>query len=266
MYIKAYHGRIQEKPLWAGVDASVYGCIKQSIKTPSFFFPQASHIHKSLSGHVSPEKFIATLKGRNAEPTPSITQYLQEGLDIANALPWLDRGGQASRWDCAIIYALAKSIQPDRIIETGTGTGATGYCALRGAQGAVLHTFDMEEEGSGDDGVPYKRWADLPRNGVGQFIGEEMEDSVRFILGDIRQTLPQWVASENSHRQNPDGIDLVILDSAHTPEQQVFEAETLAPLMTKGSVMLCDDTTYGWGQWSGSNLNCGFLGGIRIDP
>lgn len=257
MYIKAYHGRIQEKPLWAGVDASVYGCIRQSLKKPSFFFPQASHIQKSLSGHVSPERFISTLKGRNS---PAIEKHLQKGMKIANDLPWLDRGGQASRWDCAIIYALARMLRPDRIIETGTGTGATGYCALRGAQGAHLYTFDREEEGSGDDGVPYKRWSELPRKGVGQFIGEEMEDSVFFIMGDIRQTLPRWVASEKG---KPTGLDLVILDSAHTPEQQVFEAEALFPLISKGSVMLCDDTTYGWGRWSESYLNCGFLGGIR---
>lgn len=260
MYIKAYHGRIQNSPLWAGLDASIYGCVKGLLNAHGYsLLPQVGHIFKSVSAHTAPAEFVRELA---SFPLPEIDSRLQEGLKAANSLPWLSTGGQASRWDCAIIYAIASILQPRRIIETGTGIGATGYCALRGAQDAHLYTFDMERGGAGVDGVPYKRWGDLPRGGVGQFITEDMADRVSFIMGDIRDTLPAWVDAQHEgfKFERP---DLVILDSAHTPEHQAFEANLLLPLIKSGSVMLCDDTTYGWSRFAKSYLNCGFLGGLR---
>ena len=268
MEIPIYHKAITKNALAAGLDATVYGTLKQGLRSPGltaglFMGKQFVHIMRSLSFHQSPEDFISLLLPELSET--HIKDLLKEGLELAEEMARPERGGAASRWDCAIVYAVAKGMKPEEVIETGTGVGATSLMALRGTDGApaaTLTTFDREESVTGDDAIPYYRWEELPLSGVGRLIPEQDQDRVVFVLGDIRQTLPKWVHEERLSPRNPVRA-LVILDSLHTPEHQRFEMEYIWPVLAEGSVVLCDDTTYGWSEHVGTYINCGFLGGIK---
>ena len=266
MQIPIYHKAISHSAFAAGLDAVVYGMLKQGLKSPGFdsgvfMGSQTAHIARSVLGHRKPFDFISDLCPEISERL--LTRYLEEGYSIASSMPVIDKGGAAALWDCAIVYALAKAVAPEEIIETGTGIGATSCMALRGTFHYVqLTTFDREEDVVDDDGITYARWDDRPRSGVGYLIPKNEERRVSFELGDIRQTLPAWIEKERLSPRTPTKA-LVILDSMHTPEHQIFEADSIWPILKEGSVILCDDTTYGWSKWANSFLNCGFLGGIR---
>ena len=253
MNIPFYHSQIARSPLAAGMDAAIYGLIRQSMKTPGFFMNQAKHIYHSAKSHRNPVNFLGHLF---PEYSPEQREYFFiEGLKVSRTLDRFDRGGAASDFDGALIYAAAQLGDPDVIIETGTGMGGTTYAALQGCE-ARAYTFDREEGVADLDGVPYARWRELPMQGVGRLIPEEMEERVVFVLADIKRTLPCWVADRKPMKS------LVILDSLHTPEHQAYEIKTLKPILAPGSVVLCDDTTSAWSEWAGF-LNCGLMGGIR---
>lgn len=266
MEIPVYHKAVAKNALTAGLDASVYGMVKQGLSAPGyssggFMGRQLVHIGKSLLAHRGPSRFLKELFPETL--ADKLEQYLDEGYEIALGLPRPNRGGAASNWDCAIVYATAKALNPAEMIETGTGVGATSCMALRGSHESTrLITFDRVEEITGHDAIPYYRWDELPRGGVGQLIPGTDEHRVDFILGDIKETLPAWVEHERLSPRNPT-LALVILDSLHTPEHQEFELAQLWPALADGSIVLCDDTTYGWSNWINSYSNCGFLGGIR---
>jgi len=269
MEIPIYHKAIQKSAFAAGLDAVVYGMVKQTFTAPGikagrFMGSQVAHIARSVMSHKEPLDFLVDLI---PEKQPGeLKSYLEEGYAVAARMPRVEKGGAAANWDCAIVYAVAKAMNPDEIIETGTGVGATTCMALRATSDSstpqTVTTFDREDETVDSDGIFYARWRELPRAGVGQLIPEHEENRTVFVLGDINHTLPRWINEERLSPRNPIKA-LVILDSMHTPEHQIFEAETLWPVLKEGSVILCDDTTYGWSSWAESYMNCGFLGGIR---
>ena len=268
MEIPIYHKAITMNALASGLDATIYGTLKQGLRSPGkdsgvFMGRQFVHIMRSLAEHKSPEEFISTLVPELSELDAK--ELLREGLEIADTMERPDRGGAASRWDCAIVYAISRALRPDEVIETGTGVGATSLMALRGTDGnphVSLTTFDREESVTGDDAIPYYRWEEMPLSGVGRLIPEQDRERVVFVLGDILETLPRWIHDERLSPRTPVRA-LVILDSLHTPEHQIFEMEHLWPILADGSVVLCDDTTYGWTDTVGTYSNCGFLGGVK---
>tara|TARA_R100000808_G_scaffold1155_1_gene5444 strand:- start:15433 stop:16263 length:831 start_codon:yes stop_codon:yes gene_type:complete len=275
VYIPGYHNNVAKNAFTAGLDASVYGMVRQtsSVKSWQFFKRQLGHIVKSIAAHKSPGDFVESLFPE-CDPL-AIQKLLHEGYELAQNLERPDRGGAAGNWDCAIVFTITRLMIPNEVIETGTGIGATTFMALKGSprvteswpRGNMTYsvgvtTFDREESITDDDAIPYYRWEELPLGGVGQLVPEEDSDRVTFVLGDIRETLPEWIRDQRLSPRTPTKA-LVILDSMHTPEHQQFELGQLWPVLETGSVILCDDTTYGWTDWIGSYNNCGFLGGIR---
>ena len=66
MEIPVYHKAIATNPLAAGLDATIYGTIKQGLSSPGrssglFMGRQIMHIFRSVAAHQSPPDFIRGL-------------------------------------------------------------------------------------------------------------------------------------------------------------------------------------------------------------
>jgi predicted O-methyltransferase YrrM len=172
--------------------------------------------------------FIAEATG---EPVDELRGYLRElagdtelhGL-LRARIDRRDRSGRALVGRRAGWYILVRALRPKVVLETGTDVGmgsavlarALQRNAERGGTHGHLWTFDFAHDAG---------WA----------TPDALRDWITLVPGDLRQTLPATVA------ELPGAIDLMIHDSDHAPDHELFEFRTVGTHLASRGVLLTDN-------------------------
>jgi hypothetical protein len=139
------------------------------------------------------------------------------------------------------LYAMARLLRPDHVVETGVSSGVSSahfLLALRRNRRGVLHSIDLPTPqrgarfGSRDSPVA------LP---PGRTSGWAVPQSVRtgwdLRIGRSEEILPRLVEELPS-------IGLFLHDSLHTPAHLTFELATIRPKLERGAIVLADNTVW----------------------
>jgi len=124
-----------------------------------------------------------------------------------------------------VVYALARAIRPEHIVETGVCYGVTtGYLlqALHENGAGHLHSIDLPPLGEN---------ADLF---VGCLIPEELKRRWTLHRGSSRRLLPGILQKQGR-------IQMFVHDSLHTRANMRREFCTVWPFMSPGSILVSDD-------------------------
>lgn len=121
-------------------------------------------------------------------------------------------------WDAWLIQEAIYEVKPALIVETGTNQGGSAffYASLFDlmGQGRII-TVDIE------------KMHDVSHSRIEFLIGSSVEESI----------FTQMKAAA----EQADGPVMVILDSHHSQEHVARELELYSPLVSKGSLLLCQD-------------------------
>lgn len=138
------------------------------------------------------------------------------------------RFGRRAGW-----YALARVMQPEHIIETGTDKGL-GSCAIAAA---------------------------LLRNGHGRLTTMDVNpDSGYLVTGKYAEVVDRVLGNSVDLLKNEDSpVDLFLHDSLHTFEHETAEFEAVAPRLAPGAVVLSDnahdsDALSRWAETTGRSF------------
>jgi len=127
------------------------------------------------------------------------------------------------------IYALAKTMRPDQILEVGTYAGGTaigwGRAILENKKGKLISVdSDVYSRGT----FPDVTRANLRTLGL-------PDTAFELIAGDSKQVLPSLKGPYTN------AFDLVLVDGDHTYEGALRDIENCIPLVKKGGLLLVHD-------------------------
>lgn len=162
---------------------------------------------------------------------PDLRRFLQELQDDRELHGWLrakvdrhDLSGRALVGRRAGWYILLRALKPKVVLETGTDVGMGSAVLARALQRNAedggprghLWTFDFN---------PTAGWA----------TPDALRPWVTLVPGDLRQTLPATL------QRLPGPVDLMIHDSDHSYDHEMFEFRTVGPHLAKEGVLLTDN-------------------------
>jgi hypothetical protein len=159
------------------------------------------------------------------------------------------------------LYALVRALRPRVIVETGVAEGVSSAFFLRALQDngdGQLYSIDLPPSSTHlADGWAYY----MPEHETsGWVIPENLKHRWHLILGDSASELPRLLNSLVE-------IDMFLHDSLHTRKHQMFEYETAWPFIKRNGLLLSNDLSTAFVQFShrlhSSPLHYGDLGGIR---
>lgn len=190
-------------------------------------FTYGVHNEADLPGFVG-----AALEGHPSAPSlDELRAYLAELAQDAELHGWLttrlgrhDLSNRALFGRRAGWYILMRALKPTVVLETGTDVGMGSALLARamqrnyadGGPKAHLWTFDFNDDAG---------WA----------IPDSLRPWVTLVPGDLRKTLDAALAGL------PGPIDLMIHDSDHTYEHEMFEFTTVGPHLARDGVLLTDN-------------------------
>ena len=134
-------------------------------------------------------------------------------------------GGQMSTVEASAIYALVRSIKPEKVVETGVADGATSAFILRALEDnrkGKLYSIDLPSERLPPGKAPGWIVSDDLRHRWDLRIGGS-EDSLEPLLKELGR------------------IDCFLHDSLHTYEHMIFEFRTTWPYLCPGGLFLSHD-------------------------
>jgi len=167
--------------------------------------------------------FVATVTGSRVDAVRGYLAELQDDAELRRVLAGgLARSSRSATVDRVIRYgrrigwyAFVRALRPEFVVETGTnrgfGSAVIAAALLRNGRGR-LATVDFDDR-SGELIVP-------PYD---QVIEHVVGDSVEFLAGPVARRQP---------------IDLLIVDSSHTPENDRAELDAATPLLAPDAVVL----------------------------
>jgi len=183
-------------------------------------------------------------------PTPNakIARVLGE---LGELVPWeeeirrrhQDEGGRSFAQFRAPfeLYAMARLLAPDHIIETGVSSGVSSahfLAALRRNGRGTLHSIDLPTAQRGVAfGARDSPVALPPGRATGWAIPSALRTGWDLRIGPSRKLLPKLIGEIDS-------LGLFLHDSLHTPAHLTFELTTVAPRLRPGSVVLADNTVW----------------------
>ena len=139
------------------------------------------------------------------------------------------------------LYALARLLEPEHIVETGVSSGVSSahlLVALRRNRRGRLHSIDLPTRQDANalraDESPV---ALPPGKETGWAVPESLRPRWDLRLGPSQTILPKLA------RELP-RIGLFLHDDLHTPEHLTFELETIRPCLTPSAVVLADNTVW----------------------
>lgn len=124
-----------------------------------------------------------------------------------------------------LCYACVRALSPDCVIETGVCYGVTSAFILQALQkngAGTLRSIDVPPLGS------------QAQKFVGWAIPNELKHRWRLFLGPSKSYLPKIV-------EEIENVELFLHDSKHTYQNILRELETIAPKLSRQSVVLADD-------------------------
>jgi predicted O-methyltransferase YrrM len=161
-----------------------------------------------------------------------LDDYLRELAADEELHRWLrtkmqrhDRTGRALIGRRAGWYILVRALKPQVVLETGTDAG----------MGSAVLARALERNAEGGEGPRGHLWTFDSIHDAGWATPEPLRGWITVVPGDIRQTLLTTV--ENL----PGPIDLMIHDSDHAYEHEMFEFRTIGPHLAEHGVLLTDN-------------------------
>jgi len=143
------------------------------------------------------------------------------------------------------LYAMIRTVKPDRTIETGTANGySTSFIlkALEKNDRGILYTIDYPEvegkEYPPDDFYKEKGGAVIPKGRQsGWLVPDALRERCKLFIGRSQDILPQLFKTVGE-------IDIFFHDSEHTYKAMLFEFETAWPYLRPGGILLAHDVNW----------------------
>jgi len=191
--------------------------------------------------------WIAALTGANRREIGEVLEELEALLPLEEEIRHrhLAAGREVYAQICAPfeLFAIARLLRPDHILEAGVSSGVSSahfLAALRRNRRGRLHSIDLPlrqrgpalARGESHVAVP-------PGRESGWAVPERLRERWDLRLGPSQELLPALVAEL-------DGIGLFLHDDLHTPAHLAFELETVRPKLVPEAVVLADNT-----RWTG---------------
>ena len=189
--------------------------------------------------------WVAALTGANRRAISDVLEELEALLPLEEEIR--HRHLAAGRESYAQIrapfelFAIARLLRPDHIVEAGVSSGVSSahfLAALRRNKRGRLHSIDLplrqkgERLTRGESSV-----AVPPGHATGWAVPERLRDRWDLRIGPSEELLPRLV-------QELDGVGLFLHDDLHTPTHLAFELATVRPHLTRGAVVLADNTVW----------------------
>ncbi|MFD9129978.1 CmcI family methyltransferase [Kitasatospora sp. NPDC059571] len=174
--------------------------------------------------------FVATATGTGVDAVRGYLREVKEDDRLAAVIgATLARSPRRATTDPVVRYgrrlgwyAFVRALRPEFVVETGTNRGlgsvVTAAALLRNGSGTVA-TVDLDDR-AGELIVP-------PYDAV---IEHVTGDSLDFLAGPVARRRP---------------IDLLLVDTGHTPEHERAELDAATPLLAPGAVVLATKS-YCW--------------------
>jgi len=134
------------------------------------------------------------------------------------------------------LYRMAKDLQPEVVIETGTNLGVSTFFILKAlSENGRGHLFSID--------LPHAQYSlrgerhedYLPRGlPPGWVVPASLRRRWTLILGNARTELPRLL-------DTLDHLDMFLHDSEHTYEHMMFEFGAAWPKLREGGLMVADD-------------------------
>jgi predicted O-methyltransferase YrrM len=131
--------------------------------------------------------------------------------------------------EAKFLYALCRALRPERVVETGPGTGISSSFVLKALQDNGKGEMWSIEAGA-------LRIAPLKLE-FGQFIPPDLRERWHLLMGRSKDTLPSLLEDLRS-------VDLFFHDSDHEYENMMWEFETAWPFVRAGGLLAADDVNY----------------------
>jgi hypothetical protein len=139
------------------------------------------------------------------------------------------------------LYALARLLRPEHIVEAGVSSGVSSahfLAALRRNNRGRLHSIDLPTRQRGPTLAPGESMVALPPgHDSGWSVPERLRERWDLRIGPSQKLLPPLVEEVTS-------IGLFLHDDLHTPAHLTFELETIRPKLAPGAVVLADNTVW----------------------
>jgi predicted O-methyltransferase YrrM len=127
------------------------------------------------------------------------------------------------------LYALCRALKPEKVVETGPGTGISSSFILKA----------LEANGSGEMwSIEAGVLAISPlKLNFGQFVPESLRGRWHLIMGESEKLLPNLLNDLKS-------VDFFFHDSDHSYENMSWEFEKAWPYVRKGGILAADDINF----------------------
>jgi predicted O-methyltransferase YrrM len=144
------------------------------------------------------------------------------------------------------LYAIVRLLRPRHVVETGVSSGVSSahfLAALRRNRRGRLHSIDLPTFQRGAALAPGEsRVALPPGRETGWAVPRRLRGGWDLRLGPSQVLLPALAEELSS-------IDLFLHDDLHTPRHLAFELAIVRPLLSRGAVVLADNTA-----WTGESF------------
>jgi predicted O-methyltransferase YrrM len=154
--------------------------------------------------------------------------------------------GGVSREDGIILFALARTIEPKVVIETGVAAGVStaflGAALIENGHGR-LYSIELPP-----NQVEFQRQADgalfdWPTLGVAWAVPPAIREGLKgrhvMVLEDVRSALPRLLEQLQS-------VDMFFHDDLHEPDHMLSQYELVWPYLRNGGSLISDDVNNGW--------------------
>ena len=146
----------------------------------------------------------------------------------------LDADGSMTLTEIASICQLVAALDPLKIVEIGSFHGLTTVNLARNAPRATVHTVDLPPAALASDTVFANNDAAIIERRQGYvYEGSEVEGRIAQHYGDT--------ATFDFEREIGSGVDLILIDAAHSYEYVRNDTVRTLPLLHRGSVILWHD-------------------------
>jgi len=165
------------------------------------------------------------------------------------------RGGSTSLGETAILYTAVRLIKPEKVIETGSGSGMSSTFILAGLEmnnRGHLYSIDLPK--------PQVVTEHSPNSRPGWLIPDSLRNRWTLVVGKSEERLLPLL-------EELDEIDLFFHDSLHYFRHQKFEYETALPFIKSGGLLLSHDINKPYlslcRRFNATPIKFQGLGGIR---
>ncbi|HXY12724.1 MAG TPA: class I SAM-dependent methyltransferase [Thermoplasmata archaeon] len=190
-------------------------------------------------------RWLRALSGAPAERVDSVLAELTELVPYEEQVRAEQRsGGRAyyAQFRAPLeLYALVRLLAPDHVLETGVSSGVSSTHFLLGLRRngrGTLHSIDLplpqrsKRFSRRDSPVALP-----PGRESGWAMPRELREGWDLRIGTSETLLPRLVEELPS-------VGLFLHDSKHTPSHLLFELHTVRPKLSRGAVVIADNTVW----------------------